>query len=243
MTLPIISVAHKKIQMYDLLFMDVLELAKLETNHYQKQLRLILNRITGDSDLVDRQSVAERYAVFLTYLDIVKYNSLDESIVVKDYLNPDLNDFELQRVSNDKGTSVRHLMGVEAEALEIGCEGTDDWILGEMAITIGCKFLPPIETVEEKAVLSINYIARMIKNRLETIKMLSIDEFNDLVTQYLDLKSDLKTLVHFAFDDGIVLDKFGGGTEDAPVRFRASTAFYGHAKRFITLTNGIPTAI
>lgn len=230
MTFPVQTIANKKYQFNNILVSDILEIAKIPQNRNEQQIKHILATILGGSDDVDALTAQERYAIYLSYLNLVD-NSLDESIVIADYLAQDLNNFSRERVS-ENSVSVRHLGGMEAEALEIGCEYTEDWHLGAMAITIGCEYLPEIDV---SASSNVGFIGKMIQNRIETLKRLSLPEFNALMRQYLSLQDQLPKLVNFVFEDGIVLEKFNGGADDAPVRFRASAAIHGYGKELLSI--------
>ena len=238
MTFPVQTIANKKYQFNNILVSDILEIAKIPQNRYEQQIKHILATILGGSDDMDTLTAQERYAIYLSYLNLVD-NSLDESIVIADYLAQDLNNFSRERVS-ENGVSVRHLGGMEAEALEIGCEYTEDWHLGAMAITIGCEYLPEIDV---SASSNVGFIGKMIQNRIETLKRLSLPEFNALMRQYLSLQDQLPKLVNFVFEDGIVLEKFNGGADDAPVRFRASAAIHGYGKELLSIAIASNTAI
>lgn len=230
MAFPLLTIGNEKYQLNNILLMDLLELAKLNPQHYEHQLTQILSTAVGDIKQVQSMTVHERYAVFLKYLSKTEKHSLDSSINIDDYLVKDLSDFNRKRVTGKNNVSARHLTGVDAEALEIGCEYTDDWILGEMAITIGCDYLPALDTE-----YSVDYAGNIIHKRIEKLKKLDIDEFNELMDDYLEAKDQLKKLVNISFDDGIVLDKINGGADDAPVRFRPHTALSGHARKLLSI--------
>jgi hypothetical protein len=103
---------------------------------------------------------------FLNYLDLTRdQNDLNTNIVVSDFLSGELKDFSRERIFNENGVSIRHLNGIEVEALEMGCTDTNDWILGAMAITIGCDKLPPIDMPT-----SIEFCGRMIKSRMTLLE-------------------------------------------------------------------------
>lgn len=233
MSNPIISVANRKYNIFDVTFGDALALSRIEPKHHQKQLKTILYRITGSVGQVDAMTLEERYAVFLSYLDIAQFNSLDDDVRISDYLSPDLNRYDRERITNDMNYSLRPLMGIEAEALEIGCEDNNDWLIGEMALTMGSPHLDPIDTVTDAQIMSLPFIANIIKSRTEEIHKLSLDEFNILFAQYMRLKGEQKKLINYAFVDGVVLEKFEGGADDAPMRFRATASIHGYAKDFL----------
>ncbi len=248
MPLQIISVADIDYRLQDIYMRDVLAIAKMPINFFERQLSQILTTIVGDTaDPETKKSInvrhltaEERYALFLNYLDLTRdQNDLNTNIVVSDFLSGELKDFSRERIFNENGVSIRHLNGIEVEALEMGCTDTNDWILGAMAITIGCDKLPPIDMPT-----SIEFCGRMIKSRMTLLEGLEKDEFNDLMAQYLMLQGDQVHLVNIAFDKGIVLERTSKrGTDDAPVRFRPEIAFTGYCKAILSNATRSNTAV
>lgn len=241
MNYPLIAIADKNYEIKDMLMRDLLNMAKVPSHFYERQLSYILRSIigqntdavTGKPINVDHLTCEERYAIFLTYLEMTRdSNDLSETIQVSQFLTPHIETFSKDRVSGDYGISVRHLNGVEAQALEGGCQDTKDWILGAMAITIGCEQLPPIDMIT-----SIEFCGKMIKNRMELLENLEVNEFNQLMHEYLELQHQQDHLVNIAFDNGIVLERISKrGTDDAPVRFQPFATFTGYAKELLSST-------
>lgn len=240
MVYPIVSIASRDYAVKDVLMSDVLNIAKMKTGLYEKQLTRILSTITGGTVNVQTLSCEERYAIFLHYLDLTSdHNDLSAEINPAEYLAPNLDDFSNERVEGKNGVTVRHLNGMEAEALEMGCENTEDWILGAMAITIGCELLPPLDIPT-----TVEYCAKMIHSRIEILLSMDTAEFNQLMADYLDAQYEQAHLVNIAFDQGIVLEKFAlRGADDAPRRFRPTIAFTGYAKDMLLLASRENTAI
>ena len=226
MSFPRISIANKGYVFNDLSLADVMDLTKIKPHHYEQQLSCALSTILQDANLPEKLTVQERYAILLKYLSFVE-NDLNTEINIENYLSKNLDDFNPERISAN-GISVRHLTGLEAHALEIGSENTADWILGAMAITIGCDELSPIDTYS-----NLNFTGNLIQNRIEIIKSLKLERFNALMADYQYLNSQLNTLVNISFDNGIVLNYFDGGTDDAPLRFRIRAAITGYAKQLL----------
>lgn len=242
MKLPIISVVDNDYQLRDILMRDVLAISKMKADFHERQLTQILRTIVGDSCdpttkkpvNVQKLTCEERYAVFLNYLDLTRdQNELSREVDIAEFLNFQSEGFTRERISNGEGVTIRHLNGIEAEALEMGCETTHDWVLGAMAITIGCEKLPAIDMTT-----TIEYCGKMIKNRMLLLEELEIDEFNELMGQYLSLQHEQIHLVNLAFEKGIVLERIEKrGTDDAPVRFQPRTAFGGYCKNVISNSN------
>lgn len=242
MKLPTISVVDKDYRLQDILVRDVLAISKMKTSFHERQLTQILRTIIGDTCDPDTKKTVnvqkltceERYALFLNYLDLTRdQNELSHEVEISDFLNFNSEGFSRERIVNDEGLSIRHLNGIEAEALEMGCETTHDWLLGAMAITIGCEKLPAIDMTT-----SIEYCGKMIKNRMLLLEALEIDEFNELLRQYLSLQHEQIHLVNISFENGIVLERLGKrGTDDAPVRFQPTTAFSGYCKDILSDSN------
>jgi hypothetical protein len=231
---PAISIAKRSYSLQNLLVENVLTIAKIKKNYLEEQLTNILTTITQGEVNPLNLTCEERYAIFLSYLDLTRdKNDLNKAINIDDYLAIDLDEFNTDRIFDDHGTSIRHLIGSEAHALEIGCENTEDWILGAMAITIGCEELPPIDVAT-----SVKFAGKMIESRMNDLRKLDVDDFNRLMTSYMYLQSQQDHLVSIAFDDGIVLEKIESrGADDAPRRFQSSTAFSGYAKIILSLAN------
>ena len=232
MTYPLVSIAGQQYDIQNILMSDVLDIAKKPPMHFEQQLTRCLATITSNSVNVQTLSCQERYAIFLHYLSLTRdHNDLGKNINPNDYLSENLDDFSLERQMGKNGVSVRHLNGMEAEALEMGCEHTEDWIIGAMAITIGCEKLPPIDIPT-----TVNYCAQMIHNRSAILLEMDTVQFNRLMSDYLDAQYEQAHLVNIAFDKSIVLEKFNlRGTDAAPVRFRPAIAFSGYSKDLLSI--------
>lgn len=240
MQYPLITIADRDYTFSDILMSHVFLIAKMPTKHYEQQLTQILQAILeGEIDTTTQKPIntrlmtcEERYAMFLSYLDMTRdKNSLNIEIDTSDFVNPVVEGFSRERFfSVDETISVRHLTGIEAEALEIGCQTTNDWVLGAMAITIGCEKLPPIDVPS-----SLQFVGNMIKSRMDLLASLEHDEFNDLMHAYLILQDEQKHLVNITFDQGIVLERINKrGADDAPIRFQPSATFSRYAKNILS---------
>jgi hypothetical protein len=207
------------------------DMAKLKSTHYEAMLTRGLGTIIGSDVNARTLTTQERYAILLTYLDAIEDKNIDQSINIKQFLHSDLSVFKRDWIKGDN-IQVRHLTGIEAEALEIGCENTADWILGAMCMQIGCDELPPIQADLLK---DIGYTGQMIKNRLDTLNELDQPILNDLIYKFRNLDQELHTLVNISYYKGIVLNKINGGTDDAPVRFRINSAITGPAKQLFAI--------
>jgi hypothetical protein len=237
----LVSIGGQSYAPQNVLMADVLEVAKIDKNHLESQLSRVLATITGNSVNVQALTCEERYAIFLHYLDVTRdQNDLSVSINPAEYLAENLDQFSKERQRNERGVSIRHLTGLEAEALESGCEHTEDWILGAMAITI--EYGDQLPALDMQT--SVEFTARMIATRIDTLLSLSTVEFNELMDQYLDLQLQQDHLVNITFDNGIVLEKIGKrGADDAPVRFRPSIAFTGYCKELLSIATRKDNAI
>lgn len=234
MAYPLVSINDQNLSFNDIRMSFLLAISKMKKSRYEQQLtQIIAGILEGNIDPKTNKpinprtlTVEERYTIFLSYLDLTKdKNSVNKELELTDYFNAQANGFSKERIfTDDKTVSVRHLTGIEAEALEIGCQNTNDWILGAMAMTIGCEQLPPIEPPN-----SLEFCANMLKFRIDELLKLDTDEYNDLMAAYLDLQYQQVHMVNLAFDNGIVIERINlRGADDAPVRFRSSGAFQGH---------------
>lgn len=225
-----IQIGQNDYALHHLIVSNVMQISKIRPDFYEKQLTQALYTIAPCKDMQAplKMSVHERYAILLSYLQLVD-NRLDDDVEISDYLGADLTAFRNERIEIN-GISVRPLNGLEAQALEEGCENTVDWIMGAMAMQIGCPELPPIDDFT-----NLTFTKNLIKNRIDELSKLEIGHFNELFNTYLHLDSQFNSLVKIAFDNGIVLQKMDGGTDDAPLRFRITSAFTGRANELLAI--------
>jgi hypothetical protein len=233
MTYPLVSISQYDVEFHNLKVMSVLEMAKIKSNHFEHQLTHALASITSNSYDFLRMTCEERYAFYLSYLDITRdKNGLSQTIDPNAYLSEDLTKFNsAERFEGNNGVTVRHLTGMEAMALEIGCENSTDWIMGVMGLTIGCEKLPALDIPTD-----VKFTGNIIKNRINILQSLDADEFNELFLEFMRIQDKQDHLVHMVFDSGIVLEQFEKrGADDAPVRFRPDIAFKGPIKELFSL--------
>lgn len=209
----------------------ILEIAKLPKHYHEAMLTQGLECIVGTNFNPRFMSIQERYAIYLKYLLSVQDHNISHEIDIQSFLSEDLQTVHKERIE-ENGVSVRCLTGIEAEALETGCENTVDWILGAMCLQVGCESLdlPPLDI----AVNDLRFIQNTIKIRMATILSLDQPKLNNLCSQFFELDSRLNTLVKITYDKGIVLNKVGG-TEDAPRRFRINAAITGVSKELFSI--------
>lgn len=239
MTFAKTTIANRTYDLHHLNGGMILEIAKLPKKYNEAMLTKGLQCITGQSETPRNMTTQERYALYLKYLLSVQDHNIAPSINIESFLNDDLQTLHRERIE-ENGISARCLIGIEAEALETGCETTVDWILGAMSLQIGCEKLdlPPLDI----QVNEISFIQNTIKNRLSHILSLEQPVLNDLCSQFFELDKRLNTLVKITYDNGIVLNKFGG-TDDAPTRFRINAAITGIAKQLFSIAVGENAAI
>lgn len=225
-----INVGQHSYPLHHLRVENILDMAKIKPLHYEHQLTQALYTIAphADPNAHLKLSVHERYAILLSYLQKVE-NRLDDDVDISEYLGEELTHFKNERIEYD-GISVRPLNGLEAHALELGCQNTVDWVMGAMAMQIGCEQLPPIDHFS-----NLKFTRNLIKTRIDDLAKLEIGQFNDLFRVYLSLDSQFNSLVNIVFDEGIVLKKVNGGTDDAPLRFRITSAFTGYANDILSI--------
>ncbi|EPL0210995.1 hypothetical protein OCG83_003959, partial [Acinetobacter baumannii] len=82
---------------------------------------------------------------------------------------------------------------------------------------------------------NLDFTCKIIQSRSERLLALDQVEFNDLFNKFTYVSSQLNTLVNISYSNGIVLNKVNGGTDDAPVRFRATSAITGPARELYSI--------
>lgn len=236
------TIAQKSHILHKLIVEDLLDIAKLPGTYYESMLSIALERILDNKCNVRSMTCQERYGLLLKFLDATEDKNLGQDINIDDFMGPDVaGSLPLFAENIEKQIKVRQLTGIEAEALERGCENTADWILGAMAMQITCKELPELDISQLN--LEVNYVGKIIHGRIETIKTLDLDRNNEVIKEYKKLNHQLQKIVYTSFDNGIVLNKFEGGTDDAPRRFRITSAFTGESYELFSIINGAHTAI
>jgi len=236
MTYPLVSIGPHDVAFKNLNVLSVLEMAKIKSNYFEHQLTHVLASITSDKYDFLKMTCEERYAFLLSYLSLTRdKNDLSQTIDPDAYLSEDLTNFKgSERYEGKNGISVRHLTGMEAMALEIGCTNSTDWLMGVMGLTIGCEKLPPLDIPTD-----IKFTGNVIRNRINILHSLDVDEFNELFYEFIQAQDKQDHLVHMAFDSGIVLEQFEQrGADDAPVRFRPDIAFKGPIKKLFSALHG-----
>ena len=232
MNFEIVEINNHKCLFKAPLVSDVAAIAEIPSKYEYKRMALWLTKAMRDAAYVKKMTLQERYAWFISFLN--QSNQFDR-LDIGAYLNPVLNDFNTDRVDIGNGLSVRHLRGVEAEALELGCEAPIDWIKGEMALTVACDDLglPAMDIFVPEP----RTIATIIQTRLSIIDQLDIYTYNEFVEKYNACYSILPTLVNMFNDEkgGYSVDKYlnEGGADDKTARFRVADCIIGPARQLL----------
>ena len=234
-----VFIGKESYTLHPLIVENIMAIAGLPEHHLEQQLTVGLGTILNDSMLPLMMTVQERYAIFLKFLKITTVTGLDEHTDPMDFYREDSTMFSKEPVEMD-GVSVRHLIGVEVEALEIVCKNrTADWILGAMALQIGCDELPALPPQ-----LALDFTVNILKNRMADLQQLKTERYNQLYPQFLLMEKQLHGLVDISFDRGFVLNRIkDGGADDAPVRFRIDHAITGYTQQLLQLVRRENTAV
>lgn len=208
---------------------DVLEIAKIQPKYEQNRMHYWLLQLMGDAEAVAKMTMQERFAWLLLHM---KQTRVETRVNIDDYLADDLNNFSRERVDAGLGLTVRHIYGIEAEALERGAQNVNDWIMGEIAITIANDKFPALDLYTG----DVDLVQRSIHNRVNKLIALDIDEYNDLVENYFSTKDLLINLVNpcVAVGGGYILDVMEEkGKKSAPTRFCVPNCIKGHAAELL----------
>lgn len=223
MLFPRLNIGDKQVIFKEATLSTMIDIAKINARKREHQLTQLINAILDDPDAGYRLTVQQRYFCLLQYIGAQSDNDMALEVNVSNFLVNDTDkSFKLSTKIN--GVEVRQLNGAEIEVLENITAEYSDWITGAMCLQIGNKAMPAIPAMKDS-----EQIRQEIMLRHSMIKALPISEFNALYDTYLEAENELTSLVSIGLDeDGVVL--YPRGTEDAPCRFRSSTAFGGSAK-------------
>lgn len=213
-----VSIDGRRYDFTELTFAQAIAIARIPQIKNEARLTLFLRHVFGDSVDPLKLTAQERYFLLLSYL--AQQHTIADGINPLGFLKRAETPF-LHSSEPEDGVSVQLMTGRLAEILENHCRDLVDWVTGTLAMQVICPELPPLpKTTDEDAV-----VIDTFKARCKAIGALPTSAFNRLYATYTRHMANLAVLVHLGVDQhGITLI---GGADDAPARFRPSTAFVG----------------
>lgn len=206
-------------QLQEITFNGAIKVSMVDVALNEKRITVFLNEVLNGIYDTLKMTVQERYLLLIRYLEGQGQTLIatDSAIDYSGYYSI----AELSRTSETSYCAVYQLTGYDAEFLEKRCTSIAEWIACMMAIQMEYVDgrLPERPTIDEPESYEERFIAR-----LELIKAMPLTEFNEVYEDYIALSHGLQNVVYtMVSDNGIVLR----GTDDAPCRFRPSTALSG----------------
>lgn len=216
------SMNGQVLQFKELIFTSALKVAAIDPKFNEKRLTVFLREVLGDQINALEATVQERYFLLLKYLDLHNGSTtlLDIGLDINLYkvINPGQ-----WKVQVDSGNfSVRQLTGREAEFLEQNCNSIQEWCGCMIALQIADSTIPELSRLPTND-LDDPLNMDLFHSRLNYLKNGGLSEFDPLFAILDKINNELFTLVRLSISkEGFVVIR---GTDDAPVRFRPSSAF------------------
>jgi hypothetical protein len=219
LTFPRIELANNIIFMRELRLGEAIQIARMP-NLIEVRLTAFLGFVLNDKHLPLALSVQERYYLLMMYQTCQKNTDLALSGNYAPYFLIPSQREAWQTQITDHEFVVTHLTGHQVEVLEELCEDMADWML--CSIAMQSQAIPSISdwpTLPDSPTKS--DLSTILRQRIAKLEALPDSTFDELYGHFLYLTDRLARYVKFSFDDiGVVIL---GGTDDAPVRFRATT--------------------
>ena len=219
----------------DLTIGQAIDIAHTPQEYNEKRLSALIGHVSGDLTLAGRLTVQERYYLLLNH----------QAISHHEHASGGSDDYFIETVPSDipdtitiGDMNVQHLRGAHACVLEGLCENVFEWLCGQMACQLYGDLTTAVggsdsDLIWPQVEIGIKDIelSRIIQERVEAIKALPTNAFNDLVEQYNKGVYLLEHFVEIGCDNsGITLIK-QGGAGDIPARFLTLESLQGSAAR------------
>lgn len=210
------------LQFKELIFKSALKVAAIDPKFNEKRLTVFLRQVLGDQIDPLEATVQERYFLLLNYLG--QHNGTTTLLDIG-------LDFNLYKVVTpvpwteqiqSGNFTVRQLTGRDAEFLEENCNSIQEWCCCMIALQIADSTIPELSRLPTND-LDDHINKDLFQTRLNYLKEDGLSAFDPLFGILDKLNDEMSSLVRISISkEGFVVMR---GTDDAPVRFRPSSAF------------------
>lgn len=219
-----VVIDSQKFDLHELSFFQAVTISRIPDWKNEHRITAFLKAVLGDGHNPLAMTAQARYYFLIRYLAAMPECLASVDIKPENYL---LDDHAASLVTelSDRGYSVRQLIGHDLQALESVCASMSDWIVGCMSMQLSAPDLPmlpdPLCSDAERE--------SSLKARAQIIKEWPLSVFDRAYAAYSAMNDAMMGLCALGLDEkGLTV--LGGGADDAPVRFRPSTAFTGVAR-------------
>ncbi len=219
-----ISIGENSYQLNEVTFNEALKVSAVDAKLNEKRISAFLSQSLKNNALPLKMAAQERYFLMLKYVQ-QQTNTLFSS-------DADLSKCFLEQGAwlnqiTEQGITVRQLNGAEAEYLEAHCMNAAEWIACMLAFQISYEDHEHLGSFPDRGLPDLAY-KNQFSLRLNYLKSLPQSDFDLVYQDFQKLNNQLFTHVQLSVNnDGFVVLR---GADDAPLRFRASTAFIGILK-------------
>ncbi|MDH0032920.1 MULTISPECIES: hypothetical protein [unclassified Acinetobacter] len=219
-----IPIGEKSYQLNEVIFNDALKVAAVPAKFNEKRISAFLAHSLKDSLLPLKMTAQERIFLMLKYVQ-QQTNTLfsSDADLSKCFLEQGV---WLDQIT-ERGVTVRQLNGTEAEYLEAHCMNAAEWIACMLAFQISYENHEHLGSFPDRGLPDLAY-KDQFSLRLNYLKSLPQSDFDLVYQDFQKLNNQLFTHVQLSVNnDGLVVLR---GADDAPLRFRAASAFIGIIK-------------
>lgn len=219
-----IHIGENSYKLNEITFNEALKVSAVDAKLNEKRISEFLSHSLKDGSLPLKMTEQERIFLMLKYVQN-QTNTLFSSEA--DLSNCFLDQTTWLEQITEQGITVRQLNGNEAEYLEAHCMNAAEWIACMLAFQISYENHGHLGSFPDRGLPDLAY-KNQFSLRLNYLKSLPQSDFDLIYQDFQKLNNQLFTHVQLSVNnDGFVVLR---GADDAPLRFRASTAFIGILK-------------
>ena len=219
-----IHIGENSYKLNEITFNEALKVSAVDAKLNEKRISEFLSHSLKDGSLPLKMTEQERIFLMLKYVQN-QTNTLFSSEA--DLSNCFLDQTTWLEQITEQGITVRQLNGNEAEYLEAHCMNAAEWIACMLAFQISYENHGHLGSFPDRGLPDLAY-KNQFSLRLNYLKSLPQSDFDLIYQDFQKLNNQLFTHVQLSVNnDGFVVLR---GADDAPLRFRPSTAFLGIIK-------------
>lgn len=220
---PRIELGDTVVQMKELTIGQALEVSKIPERMQEARITRFLGFAIGSESSARALTIQERYYLLMQYLSIQDETPLSSDINFSAYTIP--SDRAGRWAADCSGLICRwrQLTGYDVEAMELMCEDASDWVMASIGLQAERPDWPSMYGVGE---VKPSDQADVISQRFRLVQELPGSEFEALAREWRAACLSMMRFVMTGYDNkGITVLPVSGGADDAPMRFRPSSAF------------------
>lgn len=218
---PRIELGAITVQMRELTLGEALAVSKVPERLQEARITKFLGFALGDDTLARLLTVQERYYLLIQYLAVQDQTPLSSGIEFGAYLLPRSNPWR-ETVVGMLAPVWRQVRGYHAELFELLAQDVSDWLLCALAVQCDLQDWPTLPEGDAPQ----SALDTVVRARYEALQNMPSSDFEALAQEWQAANMAMARFLRTGFDNkGITVLPAHGGADDAPARFRPSTAF------------------